>query len=257
MKRQLQQLAAILLAACTALWPGLASAEMSSQFYRIPFDALGGGGLRSTSESYIAEDTLSEVSSPTGEDLSSTSYLACVGYECLKEEVVLSVVYAVQTGACNGTSASSPPYNVPLGTLTTGAVATGANRVCVRVSANGAGGAVVQIKDDNAGLASNSVPTDKINSVSATLTAGTAGYGVCSSNVGNGFSASAPFAGSCDTGANHAVGALSTTNKIIWSAPGFVTNAFGEMLTKAAISSVTPAHNDYQDRLTITVTATY
>ncbi len=257
MKRQLQQLAAITLSVGLALWPGLASAQMASEFYRIPFDALGGGGLRSTSGSYIAEDTLSEVSSPTGEDLSSTNYLACVGYECLKNEVTLTVVYAVQSAACDSTSSSSPPYNVPLGTLSTSAVTTAANRICVRVSANAPGGELVQIKDDSNGLASNSVPGDVIASNSATLVAGTAGFGVCSSNNQNGFGVSAPFNGACDTTTNHAVGAVTTSNQIIWSAPGFVTNAYGELLTKASISNVTPAHNDYQDRFTITVTATY
>lgn len=240
------------------LWPAMVSAQvMQSQFYRIPFDALGGGGGNSTSASFITEDTVSEIATPTGEDLTSANYLTCAGYECLKETVSLTVAYAVQTTACDATSVSTPPYSVPLGQLTTGAVTTGTNRVCVRVSANAPGGEIVQIRDANGGLASNAVPADKINAVSATLVAGTAGYGVCSSNVGNGFHASSPFAGICDTSSNHAVGALTTSDQIIWSAPAFVTNAFGEMLTKAAISNVTPAHNDYQDTITITVTGTY
>ncbi len=258
MKRLLQQFATITVIVSQVLWPALTSAQvMTSENYRVPFDAFSGGGDRSTSGSYIAEDTVSEVSSPTGEDLSSASYLACVGYQCLKEEIVLTVNYAVQSGACDATSATSPPYNVPLGTLTTGSVTTASNRICVRVSANSPGGQVVQIRDASAGLASNSVPGDVITSNTTTLVAGTAGYGVCSSNAQNGFSATTPFNGSCDTSTNHAVGALTTANQTIWFSSGFVTNAFGELLTKASISAVTPAHNDYQDTLTITVTATY
>ncbi|MFA5854258.1 MAG: hypothetical protein WC866_04190 [Patescibacteria group bacterium] len=256
MKRAFQQFATIALIVSQLCWPGLVTAQiMTSEHYRVPFDAFSGGGERSTSASYIAEDTVSEVASPTGEDLSSASYLACVGYQCLKTEVTLTVVFSVQSGACDATSASSPPYSVPLGTLSTGSVTTASNRICVRVSANAPGGEVVQIR--NEGLASSSVPGDVIASNTATLVAGTAGYGVCSSNAQNGFSASSPFNGSCDTSTNHAVGGLTTTNQTIWSAPGFVTNAYGELLTKASISSVTPAHNDYRDTLTITVTATY
>ncbi|WKZ28702.1 MAG: hypothetical protein QY323_04155 [Patescibacteria group bacterium] len=258
MKRLTRQFATIAVIACQALWPALAFAQvMTSQNYRIPFDAFSGGGERSTSASYIAEDTIAEVSSPTGEDLSSASYLACVGYQCLREDITLTVNYAVQSGACDATSSSSPPYTVPLGTLTTSAVTTASNRICVRVSANSPGGQVVQIRDANAGLASNGTPADVIASNTATLVAGTAGYGVCSSNAQNGFTATTPFNGSCDTTTNHAVGALTTANQTVWFSSGFVTNAFGELLTKAAVSSVTPAHNDYQDTLTITVTATY
>jgi hypothetical protein len=256
MKRAFQQFAALALIVSQACWPGLAAAQvMTSEHYRVPFDAFSGGGERSTSAGYIVEDTISEVSSPTGEDLSSASYLACVGYQCLKEEVTLTVVYAVQASACDGTSASSPPYSVPLGVLSTGSVTTAANRICVRVSANAPGGEVVQIR--SAGLASSSVPGDAIPSNTATLVAGTAGYGVCSSNAQNGFSGTTPFNGSCDTTTNHAVGGLTTSNQTIWFAPGFVTNAYGELLTKASISSVTPAHSDYRDTLTLTVTATY
>lgn len=239
-----------------ACWPGIVAAQtMTSEHYRVPFDALSGGGERSISGSYIVEDTVSEVASPTGEDPSSASYLTCVGYQCLKEEATLTVIYAVQSDPCDGTSSSSPPYSVSLGTLTTGAVTTATNRICVRVSANAPGGELVQIR--NTGLVSVSVPSDAIPSNTATLVAGTAGYGVCSSNAQNGFSATAPYNGSCDTATNHAVGGLTTSNQTIWFAPGFVTNAYGELLTKASISPVTPAHSDYTDTLTLTVTATY
>lgn len=256
MKRVLQQLAVIALVVGQASWPGLVMAQvMTSEHYRVTSDAFSGGGERSTSASYIVEDTVSEVASPSGEDLSSASYLACVGYQCLRGEATLTVTYAVQSGACDGTSSSSPPYTVALGTLSTGSVTTATNRICVRVSANAPGGELVQIR--SAGLKSDSVPIDAIASNTATLAAGTAGYGVCSSNAQNGFSATTPFNGSCDTSTNHAVGGLTTSNQTVWFAPGFVTNAYGELLTKASISAVTPAHNDYRDTLTLTVTATY
>jgi hypothetical protein len=109
----------------------------------------------------------------------------------------------------------------------------------------------------NAALRSVSEPGDQVASAGATLVAGTSGYGFCSSNAQNGFTAASPFNGSCDTSTNHAVGGITTTDQTIWSASGPVNHAYGELLTKAAISSTVPAHNDYRDTLTITVTGTY
>jgi hypothetical protein len=230
---------------------------MSSTNYNIPFDALGAGGLRSTSTNYGVEDTLSEFSSTTGENFASTNYAACVGYQCLSEAPFLNVAYAVQPTACDDTSASSPPYDIALGTLTTAAVTTATNRICVRVTSNGVGGVAVKVRSANAALKSASVPADTISSGTSTLTAGTSGYGYCSSSAQNGFTASAPYNGSCDTNTNHSVGGVSTNDETIWTATGPVNNAYGELLTKAAISATVPAHNDYQDTLTITVTGTY
>lgn len=253
-----QSVLALLVIAVTAYVPSSAWAQaMSSSSYRIPFDALGGGGLRSTSTNFGVEDTLSEFASPTGEDLTSTNYAACVGYQCLNEAPFLSVNYAVQSSPCTDASASSPPYNIPLGTLSTSAVTTATDRICIRVTANAEGGIVVEGKSTNAALKSVSTPADLIASGTATLTAGASGYGFCSSNAQNGFTAAAPFNGTCDTSTGHSVGGIATTDQTLWSASGPVTNAFGELLTKAAISSTVPAHNDYQDTLIITVTGTY
>jgi len=259
MKRFITQLViALLTVAAIAPAPLPAWAQMmSSSSYRIPFDALGGGGLRSTSTNFGLEDTVSEFASPTGEDLTSTNYAACVGYQCLAEAPFLSVNYAVQATPCDETSASSPPYNVPLGTLSTSAVSTATNRICIRVTANAEGGIVVEGKSINASLKSTSTPADFIASATATLAAGTSGYGFCSSNAQNGFTAVAPYNGTCDTGSGHQVGGIATVDQTIWSASGPVTDAFGELLTKAAISSTVPAHNDYVDTLIITVTGTY
>jgi len=259
MKRHQKQLAAsIALMALVATTPLAALAQMmSSSNYRIPFDAVGGGGLKSTSTNYGVEDTLAEFSSPTGEDMTSTNYAACVGYQCLNEAPFLSVTYSVQTSPCDGTSSSTPPFNVPLGTLSSSAVTTASNRICVRVTSNATGGVTVEGKSTNASLKSVSTPADLIASNTATLTSGASGYGFCSSNAQNGFTAQSPFAGSCDTSSNHAVGGITTAAQTIWSATGPISNAYGELLTKASISTTVPAHNDYQDTLTITVTGTY
>lgn len=241
-------------------WPSERSLDaqlMSSSNYRIPFDDLSGGGARSTSTNYIVEDTVSEQASPTGEGLSSTNYRACVGYQCLQEAPFLTVTFAVQQTPCTDSSTTSPPYNVDLGTITTSAVKTSSDRICVRVTANAGGGVAVKGKSQNAALKSLSVPTDAISSTSETLTAGDPGYGFCSSNAQNGFTAQSPFNGTCNTSTGHAVGGITTSDQNFWTSTGPVNNAFGELLTKAAISGTVPAHNDYRDTLTITVTGTY
>ena len=260
MKRHLTQLSLALLIAGLLLPNGQAALAqmMSSTNYQIPFDAFSSGGGNSTSANYITEDTVSENSSPTGENLSSTNYLACVGYQCLQGTPFLTVTYAVQSTPCTTTSSTTPPYNVLLGTLSTSAVSTASNyRICVRVTANASGGVIVEGRSLNGALKSTSTPADKIQSATTTLVAGSTGYGFCSSQAANGFSAVAPYNGACDTSTNHVVGGMATTDQPIWSAAAPVNNAYGELLTKASISATVPAHNDYADTLTLTVTATY
>lgn len=259
MKRNVIKLTLALLAISLALpAPRLVLAQMmSSTNYRVPFDALSGGGEQSSSTNYIVEDTVAEAASPTGEDLSSTNYLACVGYQCLQEAPFLTVTYAVQTSPCTVTSSSSPPYSIALGTLTTAGVSTSSDRICVRVTANAPGGVIVEGRSANAALKSTTVPGDTIPSNTATLAAATTGYGFCSSNAQNGFTAQSPFNGSCDTSTNHAVGGIAATDQTVWQATGPVNNAYGELLTKASIAGTVASHNDYGDTLTLTVTGTY
>lgn len=254
------RIAFALAAAALVASPLAALAEpMSSTNYRVPFDAIGAGGERSTSTNYAVEDTIAELGTPTGEDLTSSNYRACVGYQCLSAEAPsLSVSYAVQSVPCTSGSASAPPYAVALGTLSPASVTTSADRLCVRVTSNVAGAIAVRAAGDNGALRSVSVPSDEIDSVTATLTAGVTGMGYCSSNAQNGFSAAAPFNGSCDLSTGHQVGEIpAATMRTIWTATGPVTDAFGELLTKAAVSSTVAAHSDYRETLTVTVTSTY
>lgn len=249
-----------LLALAASLASGVSAVHaqiMTSDNYRIPFDDFSAGGGFGSSDNYRLEDTVAEQASPTGEDLSSPDYRACVGYQCLTEAPFLSLILATQAGACSGASASSPPYAVGLGTLTTAAVKTAGNRVCVRVTSNVVATLAVTIASDNAGLQSLGTPAHSIPSGTETLVAANEGYGVCSSNTQGGFSAHAPFNGACNVGANHAVGGLTSAPQTLWTVTAPVDNTFGELLTKASITAVTPAHNDYTDTLTLVVTGTY
>jgi hypothetical protein len=107
-----------------------------------------------------------------------------------------------------------------------------------------------------------------ILSNTATLTAGTAGYGLCAGSAGadSGFDVttpagvsptrSAPFNGSCTSSA-HGVGALTTGPQNVWTVADATQNAFVRLYVKAAISPSTPAHADYTDTLTFVATGTY
>lgn len=245
------------LCAVLLMLPVVVLAEsMNSLNYAIPFDDLSGGGERSVSGTYRLEDTIAEQSTPTGEDLASLNYRACAGFQCLLSGRSLTAVIATSSSACTSTTTGGT-YTIALGTLTTSSVTTGSTHVCVRATMAGGSAVAAQVSDLNGGLKSTSVPGDTITSGSATLTAGVAGHGVCVTNASGGFTAASPYNGSCDTSTNHAVGIVTTSPQTFCSSSGPVTDAYCDILTKASISTTTPAHTDYADTMTFIVTATY
>lgn len=172
---------------------------------------------------------------------------------------------------CDGTFTGNGG-TVALGTLTTGAVASSdvssVNHICVRGSTNASSGAVITVQSANAALKSTSTPADTIDSSTATLTAGTEGYGLCvgsggsdtgidtTTPTGASVTRSSPFDGTCTT-SGHAVGAVTTSPQNLWTVSGPVQNAFGRVYVKAAIDGTIIAHDDYTDTLTFIMTATY
>ena len=118
MKRFLKQLKRALTFALLALAipAALGAQSMSSTNYKIPFDDLSGGGVRSTSTGYLLEDTVSEQATPSGEGLSSTNYKACAGFQCLQQEEFLTVTIATDTSPCTATTTGGT-FTVALGTL--------------------------------------------------------------------------------------------------------------------------------------------
>lgn len=174
--------------------------------------------------------------------------------------------------ACAGTFAGNGG-TVALGTLTAGAVASSdassVNHICSRVSTNAGAGAVVTVRSTNASLRSTSTPADQISSATATLVAGTSGYGLCAGSAGadSGRDSTtpagavptrvSPFAGASCTSSGHDVGALTTSAQNVWTLSGPSQNAFFRMYVKAAISATVPAHNDYTDTLTFVATGTF
>lgn len=232
---------------------------MSSANYKVQADTLSIGGARSTSTNYVVEDTLGDAA--TGEDLTSANYKGCVGYQCFQGTPYLS--FSVREGTSTPGTAGA---GVALGTLSTGSVTTSngtsINSIFVTVESNAAGGAVVTARDAYAGIKRTST-ADLIDAVSATLVAGTEGYGICVfSNTQHAESpttlgASAPYNGTCTKTTGHAVGTLTTSPQTILSSPGALKGGSAEVLVKAAISATTVSGSDYSDTITLIATGTY
>ncbi|MEI7742089.1 MAG: hypothetical protein WCJ29_06390 [bacterium] len=237
--------------------PFVAMAQMSSTNFKVTSDTVAAAGGFGSSTNFKASDTLAESATPTEEGLTSTNYRACAGFQCVPGTDAISAVLTTSTGACTSSSTIVSPLTQHLGSLTTDTVSTAPERICVIVSASGTGGVSVSIQSANGGLKSTSTPTDELASSAASLVSGTTGYGACASNVLNGFSKGSGFDGSCNTSTGHAVGALTTNPTTIFSATGDVTDAVGEILTKAAIDSAVPVHEDYGDMLTIIITGSF
>ena len=243
-----------------AWWAYYAEA-MSSANYVIPSDAFSIGGGAGSSSSFSATDTLGEGLS--GENMQSANYLSCTGFQCGANSspyISFSVSASLASGGPDGGA-------VALGTISGHSVSTSngssINSVFVTAETNANGGAVLFVKDANGGLASASVPSDKIVSNDATLTAGSAGFGVCvfatEQRVGsqNSLDKVAPFGGACDKTSGHQVGAVSTEPRAILQTSGPLELGAAEILVKAAVSSTSAAHLDYSDTITFTLTATY
>jgi hypothetical protein len=232
---------------------------MSSTNYKIQADTLSIGGNRSTSSGYIVEDTIGDFA--TGEGLASTNFEACSGYQCFQGTPYITFSVTQGTSA-PGTAGAG----VALGTLSTGSVKTSdgsaINSIFVTAESNAAGGTVVRVRDTNAGLKRVST-ADTITSSTATLVAGTAGYGLCvfsatqHAESPTAFVKQTPFDGTCTKTTGHGVGLLTTSAAPILQSTGSLKGGSAEILVKAAISPLTPAGADYADTITLVATGTY
>lgn len=170
-------------------------------------------------------------------------------------------------GCATALNKSDTPQDIELGTITTGAVNTATERICIDLDTNAAGGAVVNVSGNTAGLFSTG-QTHTFNSglVSAeTLSAGTEGFGLCvdstTSVITGTINRIAPYDGSpCDTGAVQ-VGGLDTSNKTLINTDGDPLDGGAEytveVYTSAAVSGATPAASDYTVDATFTAVGTF
>lgn len=176
-----------------------------------------------------------------------------------------TLTFDIDTSTSSATE-NGPGYEVSLGSLSSGAVTVSngsINMIIAEGDTNAPGGMVVTVYSAGGadGLRSASIPADKIPSTTGTMSAGTARYGLCVATSGlTGFSRATGY--SSDTCAlssgTNGVRALSTTpTDILNSGGGVLSGGHAEIVVNAAISTTTPAHNDYEDTLTFIATGTF
>jgi hypothetical protein len=233
---------------------------MSSSSYRIEADVMSIGGNRSTSNSYTLEDTIGEMA--TGEDLSSASFLGCAGYHCFvgDEYITFSVTEGL---TAPGTAGAGVNLDVLSVSQVTGSNGSDVNSIFLTAESTARGGAVIRVAGGNGGLASLSVPTDLIPSATATLVSGTEGFGVCVESSTEGqespstLEIATPYDGTCNKTTGHDVGILSLLGQNILTTSGAMADGSAEILVKAAIANESPAHDDYVENITFTMTGTF
>lgn len=246
--------------AVPAVWRTVLADTMTSASYKIEADTLSIGGNRSTTASYTIEDTIGEMS--TGQDLSSAGFRACSGYQCFMGESYIS--FSVKEGTV---APGSVGVGVDLGEFSVSAVSgsngTSVNSIFVSAETNASGGSVITVRDANGGLQSASNPAAEITSATASLVAGTEGYGLCvqsateSAESPSNFDVDAPYASACDKTSGHSVGLVDATDRTILDSNAELAGGEAEILVKSAVSTVTPAAVDYRDTLTFIFTATF
>ena len=174
--------------------------------------------------------------------------------------------------ACSSAWASTV-YTVALGTLTVGAVnrsdTSSVQHICTKVSTNSTSGVAVTVLSLNgaSGLVSTSTPAHTIPSLSATMGAGVAGYGLCSMvGTTSGMAVTTPvgvtpangvFSVTGCGGATPVIVAFTGSAQSAWTTSGPTSNAYAQFDVSAAISGTTAAHSDYADTLTWVATGTF
>lgn len=151
---------------------------------------------------------------------------------------------------------TSAPYSVSLGSLTAGSVTTASDKVWVDIDTNGPSGASVYVQGSNNGLLSSAAGYT-ISSTTTDLGSASEGYGAQGDSVaqtsGGPLEVNSPYNGSSNN-----VGALSTTQQIIFDSSGAaITAGRGSFSIKAKASIVTKAAQDYADTLTLVASAAF
>ncbi|HET8991921.1 MAG TPA: hypothetical protein VFN31_02710 [Candidatus Saccharimonadales bacterium] len=141
-----------------------------------------------------------------------------------------------------------------LGTLSSGTV-SGSTGITVTVNTNAKTGWSLWGSDANGGLKSTTqsytIPS-KTPGTNGTLTAGTEGYlsAIAGITQGTGAGTTSATSAFASSGVGNGSG-LNTTNNLMASSTGTANNAQVPIKEYAAISSTTPAANDYSDTITL------
>lgn len=199
-----------------------------------------------------------------------------------------SIAFAV--GATNAICSSTfvpTNWTVDFGRLSTGRkiassddtwsdAVTHTKHICTILSTNATGGAVVSARNANGanGLQSASVGSDKIVSATGQIVNTAANYGMCYTVTRGYNAASVPPGNDVDisgsvfsnSGGNctsstasgaESVGGFTGADQQVWRVNGITDSAYATIFLKVAISGTEASHNDYQDAITFTATATF
>ncbi len=179
-----------------------------------------------------------------------------------------TITFDLDTGIVDGET--SPTYSVSLGALSVSNVRVSGstdsvNMIIAEMDTNAPGGILVQIRNGNgnSGLVSTSTPGNNVNSADGTMSAGTENYGLCVISVAQSagtLSKASPYnSGSCATNSetNSIQGLTTTGENMLTSGGAAVSGGHAEIAVQGAVSGTTPAHSDYTDTLTFTITGTF
>jgi len=203
-------------------------------------------------------------------------YLVDSDQVTITADVNPSMTFDLDTSIATGGD-SAAAYSVALGTLDSASTASSGDgtirMIGIDLASNATGGTVVTVRSGNAtGLCSVSTGTDCIAHTGTDLVAGTAGYGICVNRVAttSGTLAATAFdddaltatggydvSATCTATLDGLSDALTTSAQSIIASTAAVDGGRAEVFVKAAISSLTPAHDDYQDTLTFIATGTF
>ena len=174
----------------------------------------------------------------------------------LGDDVTVSATVSATVSCTASTSTTA------FGTLTTTAVSTSTPDVTITMSCNYASGCTLKVQDDgnatNPGLYSTTVAyligsADAAYADTATLAAGTEGYGIQGSTNANGSGGTLTIATRYNQTGN-AVGGFEITDQSISSSTEPIANRETVVKHKAAISGLTKAATNYSDILTYSCT---
>jgi len=183
-------------------------------------------------------------------------------YNFWSADLVLGSDVTVSATVSQTVSCTASTSTTAFGTLTTSAVSTSTPDVTITMSCNYASGCTLKVQDDgnatNPGLYSTTVAyligsADAAYADTATLAAGTEGYGIQGSTNANGSGGTLTIATRYNQTGN-AVGGFEITDQSISSSTEPIASRETVVKHKAAISDLTKAATDYADTLTYSCT---
>jgi len=183
-------------------------------------------------------------------------------YNFWSADLVLGDDVTVSATVSETVSCAASTSTTAFGTLTISAVSTSTPDVTITMSCNYASGCTLKVQDDgnatNPGLYSTTVAyligsADAAYADTATLAAGTEGYGIQGSTNANGSGGTLTIATRYNQTGN-AVGGFEITDQSISSSTEPIANRETVVKHKAAISGLTKAATNYSDILTYSCT---